>query len=249
LLQHEIWETADGIDWSFEQMPFTLGLGAIEGKPVVTQLFLRILGSVVTVAQTAILTTWLSYLPAHSAEIMSSFGQDGSCALTFYGDIENGDENLFDVLSGSCAGGGVLYKSNGGDLFAGLRIGEMIRERGLETAVSYDATCASACALAWLGGTKRYMFAESKIGFHAAYIVEDSEAKESGLGNALVGAYLTRIGLSVETVVFATSAKPDEMNWLNYFDASGVGITANLLGDSDREWIDSLDQKSISKTH
>ncbi len=36
-------------------------------------------------------------------------------------------------------------------------------------------------------------------------------ADESGLGNALVGAYLTTLGLPESTVIFAASARPDEL--------------------------------------
>lgn len=131
--------------------------------------------------------------PTWSAEIYTNFPPDGSCAITFYGEIVEGDDNLFDILTPDCLGGGVLFKSDGGHLLTGLRLGEMIRRKGLETAVSYDAQCASACALAWLGGTRRYMFRESRIGFHSAYVVDGEEARESSVGNALIGAYLTRL--------------------------------------------------------
>ncbi len=201
------------------------------------------------VVSLSILASCVCFATAEAAEIYTNFPPDGSCAITFYGDIEQGDENLFDILTPDCRGGGVLFKSNGGHLLAGLRIGELIRQKGLETAVSYDATCASACALAWLGGTKRYMFMDSLIGFHAAYIADGGEARESGVANALVGAYLTNLGLSVETVIFATSAKPEQMNWLNYPSAKDIGIEAVLLTDADRAWIDSLDSTALSPTN
>ncbi len=112
-----------------------------------------------------------------------------------YGEIKLGDENIFDALTPDCNGGGVLLKSDGGSLAAGLRIGELIREKGLETAVAFDARCASACALAWLGGTKRYMSASSQIGFHAAYTVNDlGTPNESGLGSPKIRSDLRRVG-------------------------------------------------------
>ena len=106
---------------------------------------------------------------ADAAQVFANFGPGGNCAVTFKGEIKVGDENVFNALTPDCNGGGVLLKSDGGSLIAGLRIGELIREKGLETAVAFDARCASACALAWLGGTKRYMSTSSQIGFHAAY--------------------------------------------------------------------------------
>lgn len=182
---------------------------------------------------------------AKSAAIYTNFAQDGSCAITFYGDIVKGDDNLFDVLTPDCKGGGVLLKSKRGALEAGLRLGELIRQKGLETAVAFDAQCASACALAWLGGIKRHMATSSRIGFHAAYVMKGDLAFESGVGNALIGVYLTSLGLPKKTVIYITSAKPEGMNWLDYRDAAMLGISAQLLTENDREWIEKLDSTAI----
>jgi hypothetical protein len=180
---------------------------------------------------------------AKAAQIFSNVGPDGSCAITFYGDIKPGDETVFNALTPDCKAGGVLLKSDGGSLAAGLRIGELIREKGLETAVAFDARCASACALAWLGGSKRYMSTSSWIGFHAAYTVNDlGSANESGLGNALVGAYMTTLGLPKSAVIFAASARPDEMNWLTASHALQIGIDVVVLSKADYAWIEALDQ-------
>jgi hypothetical protein len=185
----------------------------------------------------------LSKGSAEAANVYANFGPDGSCAVTFYGEIKLGDENIFNALTPDCRGGGVLLKSDGGSLAAGLRIGELIREKGLETAVAFDARCASACALAWLGGTKRYMSTSSWIGFHAAYTVSDlGAAAESGLGNALVGAYMTTLGLSKSAVVFAASARPNEMNWLTAERAAKLDINVVVLSKADYAWIEALDQ-------
>jgi hypothetical protein len=58
-------------------------------------------------------------------------------------------------------------------LVAGIDIGKAIRLKDFETAVvsnkNSKTICASACALAWLGGTRRFMSATARIGFHAAY--------------------------------------------------------------------------------
>ncbi len=180
---------------------------------------------------------------AEAAKVFANFGPDGSCAVTFYGEIKLGDENVFNALTPDCKGGGVLLKSEGGSLVAGLRIGELIREKGLETAVAFDARCASACALAWLGGTKRYMSTSSWIGFHAAYTLDDlGTANESGIGNALVGAYMTTLGLPKSAVIFAASAKPNEMNWLTSGHALQLGIDVVVLSKADYAWIEALDQ-------
>jgi len=78
----------------------------------------------------------------------------------------------------------VALESDGGSLLAGIRIGETIRLRGFVTVVPNGARCASACAIAWLGGAQRFMGEQALIGFHAAYRKETTGASESGMGNA-----------------------------------------------------------------
>jgi hypothetical protein len=50
----------------------------------------------------------------------------------------------------------IRLSSPGGDLFAGMALGEAIRKERFGAVVAKDTTCASACALAFLGGTARY---------------------------------------------------------------------------------------------
>ncbi|HEU4654732.1 MAG TPA: ATP-dependent Clp protease adaptor ClpS [Steroidobacteraceae bacterium] len=58
----------------------------------------------------------------------------------------------------------VVLESPGGLASEGIRMGRVIRERGLNTFVESD--CASACTLAFLGGVKRYLSVEGRLGFH-----------------------------------------------------------------------------------
>jgi transposase len=95
------------------------------------------------------------------------------------------------------------------------------------TVVAGDARCASACAIAWLGGTPRLMSAEARVGFHAAYNSETGQ--ETGVGNALVGAYLNKIGLPYSAVFYITRAAPNSMTWLNIADAEKQGIDVEPL--------------------
>ena len=123
----------------------------------------------------------------------------------------------------------VMLASDGGSVIAGISIGKTIRARNFETAVPDGVRCASACALAWLGGTSRFMSAGARVGFHAAYTKEGGTVQESGVANALVGSYLARLGLSDTAIVYITSAHPDEMQWLTMSDARQVGIEAAPL--------------------
>ena len=151
------------------------------------------------------------------------------------GYIDEGDANRFKEIAIKAEVGAVLFDSPGGVLIEGLGIGELIQSHGFKTGVAPSAVCASACALAWLAGDPRYMDPSALIGFHAAYALQDGKAEESGVANALVGAYLTKLGLGYEAVIFATSAAPDGMNWLNSAQARAAGIDLILLSSDGSE--------------
>ena len=50
----------------------------------------------------------------------------------------------------------IKLSSPGGNLFEGMALGEAIRRARFNAVVGRGTTCASACALAFLGGTARY---------------------------------------------------------------------------------------------
>jgi len=145
------------------------------------------------------------------------------------GEIVQGDADRFLETVRAIDLGAVLLKSPGGNLVEGLLIGRAIRASGFTTGVAPGTACASACALAWLGGETRYMDPTALVGFHAAYVEENGRVSESGVGNALVGAYLNELGLGFDAVVFVSSAAPNEMNWLNAAKAQQAGIDVVLL--------------------
>jgi peptidoglycan hydrolase-like protein with peptidoglycan-binding domain len=62
------------------------------------------------------------------------------------------------------------------------------------------------------------------VGFHAAYRTERNEPEISAPANALVGAYLSRLGLPDRAISYITSAPPQGMTWLSFNDAEKVGI-------------------------
>jgi hypothetical protein len=118
----------------------------------------------------------------------------------------------------------INFQSPGGSLTAGIDIGTQIRLRNYTTLVPSGTLCASACATAWLGGTKRLMGPGALIGFHAAYVDQNGQAIETGLGNALLGAYLNKLGLPDRAIVFITQAHPNDLTWLTMADAAREGI-------------------------
>jgi hypothetical protein len=122
----------------------------------------------------------------------------------------------------------VMFSSNGGSLLAGIEIGRMMRLKGFQSLVPDGASCASACALAWLGAAKRLMGPTGQVGFHAVYILKDGAASPDPGANALMVAYLNEIGLPGRAVLYITSTAPQEMAWLKLEDAQRLGIDVSL---------------------
>src|SRR5215470_5342444 len=167
---------------------------------------------------------------AHGAAVTIEPRSNGQPSLVLVdGKLEKGDGDQFRSKTAFLSNAVVSFRSDGGSVAAGLQIGEIIRLKGFTTSVSGDARCASACALAWLGGTKRLMSTESKIGFHAAYT---PDGRETGVGNALIGAYLNKIGLPYSAVVYITQAAPRSMTWLSATEAKKHGIDVELVGST-----------------
>ena len=114
--------------------------------------------------------------------------------------------------------------SLGGNLMAGLRLGEMIRKAGMNTMVgrsiplegitnifSYDsATCASACAYAFLGGVTRDYGDRDFFGLHRFGV--DGKAisgDDAQVISSIISAYIQRMGID-QAVLRAAASAPFE---------------------------------------
>ena len=111
----------------------------------------------------------------HAAEIMLSDGQSMGCQLRIDGPIATGDADRLDEAlrdlpfpeGTSPVGQRVCLNSTGGSLVEAVRMGDLIAERFMGTAVPEAATCEGACALVFLGGglpIRRRMAISSRTG-------------------------------------------------------------------------------------
>jgi hypothetical protein len=142
--------------------------------------------------------------------------------IVLRGDFLQEDVEQFRALTAFIPRAAIVLISDGGVLWAGIEIGRIIRLKGFATLIPDNARCASACAIAWLGGVRRLAGPHAAIGFHAASV--GTGGPETGLGNALLGAYLNQIGLPDIAIAYITVASPQSMTWLNFEDARKIGI-------------------------
>lgn len=170
--------------------------------------------------------TLLMPLKASAAEIAEHdiSGVDRGKMIVVSGTIDFGDDRRFASIAAQARNGIVFFNSPGGSLDAAIQMGKVIRVMGLVTYVSDGDICVSACALAWLGGSARFMSPSAKVGFHAAYVDNRGEKEVSSVGNAIVGGYLNGLGFSENAIAYITSAPPEGVRWLTFDDAGKVGI-------------------------
>jgi hypothetical protein len=165
---------------------------------------------------------------AQAASITVSTGPNSKGVLSNYvtikGDIVEGDYQRFLRATLNLRTAFVVLESNGG-LMEGLAIGEVVRERKYSTVIY--TKCASVCGFIWLAGTDRFIASNGHVGFHGVYF-ESSKEVSSG-GNAVLGAYLSKLGLSLSAIRYLTSAKPYEMEWLTREKAQQYGIDAYTI--------------------
>ncbi len=165
---------------------------------------------------------------AHAAKIVAQPTADPALELIVVaGKFEEHDGEAFATLTAKYPHAIISFESPGGALIAGLQMGNVIRLRHYATFVHAGAMCASACAIAWTAGTPRFMQDGSRIGFHSAYNTGDMSI--TGPGNALIGAYLSRLGLSDAAIVYLERAKPDDITWLTLSAAQDIGMEVRLL--------------------
>ena len=161
-----------------------------------------------------------------SAGIAHSTLADGTEGIYVTGEIQLGDDAAFRDITGRFPDAVVFLESPGGTVIPALEIGRLVRERGYRTVVIEGGTCASSCALIWLAGAPRHLAPGARVGFHASSTQgEDGRLVESGLSNAFVGYYLSKLELSESAVVFATMTSPYALNWLTAENSEGAGIS------------------------
>src|SRR5262249_27033878 len=121
----------------------------------------------------------------------------------------------------------VTLISNGGSMHPAWQISDQVRNRGMSTFMPGDRTCTSACAFIWLAGWPRAVGDTPQIGFHALY--DPTTRQESGKANALLGAYLSSLGLGYKAIAFMTRKGPTSLEWLTPDLARELGVALSML--------------------
>jgi hypothetical protein len=164
-------------------------------------------------------------------------GSDEVSFIEIKGKIKPGDADRFDAEANKVSTKPhpvyVLLSGPGGTLLDSLHIGTAIRSKGWYTSVPVKKECDSSCAYIWLAGVSRAADVSSRIGFHAVY---DMNTKlEMGSGNAILGAYLAIMGVSLPAISYLTSAGAFKMTYLTSDAAKkfDIAVVGSLPKDAD----------------
>lgn len=167
---------------------------------------------------------------ATCAEITHESSSNGTGVIAIQGEISARDAVTFREIALRYRRAVVGLESNGGELLPAIEIGKLIQLAGFDTVVPSRAVCASSCALIWLAGERRLLASDGQVGFHASYRAKNGRLEESGVANALIGSYLTSLGLPRSAIIFATTAPPDEILWLTAANKRMAAIDFETIG-------------------
>jgi hypothetical protein len=126
----------------------------------------------------------------------------------------------------------VYLASPGGSLYEGMRLGMFFKNRRIKTVVEGDGVCASACALAFLGGRDkqgrpwRSSSSNSLLGFHAfsspGSSLQDANETQAVVSDVL--SYGREVDAPLELLILNFSTPSDAMYWLDEDEICSLGI-------------------------
>ena len=174
----------------------------------------------------------------------SGSGAFGDTALVYLdGRIDAGaPDRLSRALGGIDGKVAVWLHSRGGNAFAGMQLGRIIRARGASTHIIDSRTllpgeCYSACALAFLGGVHRFIDHGARYGVHRASLPADRSGGERDLGQDLstaIGSYMHEMTIDPRLMDLWEKAAPDEMYVLSSQEARNLRVVND--GREPPEW-------------
>ena len=129
----------------------------------------------------------------------------------------------------------IWLNSPGGNLFAGMQLGRVIRKHGASTHIIDSRTllpgeCYSACSVAFLGGVYRFNDNGARYGVHRTSLRGGPKTGDPDLDQDLssaIRAYVREMGVDARLVDLWLKARPDEMYVLSEREARVLGVVNN----------------------
>jgi hypothetical protein len=146
------------------------------------------------------------------------------------GQIDKDTPEQFKVIAKDFPRGGwVALSSPGGNLIAGMQLGMVIRDLGLNTTIGNTdfspPDCSSACAYAFLGGISRKLTPGSRYGLHQFRGTDKAiNAEETQKLSAALGKYLDIMGVERRLLDYAQMTSSDRVTFLSLSQAQMLKV-------------------------
>lgn len=194
----------------------------------------------IAVASWAVFVSFALSLTASEAalQFQADSTSDGLRFIVASGDFGASDDlRPFAALVVSSQARFVTFNSPGGNIYKAMELGRLIRGSGLSTIQLRASQCASACALAFLGGVRRGAEPGS-IGVHQSSFDNSSALSRdeavSGVqhGTADVIAYLVEMGIDPALLQVALSYDSADMRYLSGSEMTQYRVTTDTPSET-----------------
>lgn len=136
----------------------------------------------------------------------------------------------------------VLLNSDGGEVLAAIRLGQLLRRNGAEVWVLPDSTCSSACVLVLAGGVSRVVSPGARIGIHRPYFTSEefsrlsfAESQDSYRKlSLLVRDYLSEMG--IDNSLFTAMMRIESRNMTLITDEFAQAVQLDGEEPAHQEW-------------
>jgi len=197
-------------------------------------------------------TKWLMVLALAlafiSTEAFSIEIEHQGYRIVLSGEISSNDFEKFYEVTNNKMIVPIYLDSGGGLVTEAIKIGNLIRERGYETRLAANSTCASACVILLAGGVMRSADPTSRIGIHMSSgifndetiqkvtaLIEDEGLSqmpfivsffegEAGKVTLMQVNYFLKMGVSLRLLEHATSVHHLDIAWLTPSQAKDFNI-------------------------
>jgi len=126
----------------------------------------------------------------------------------------------------------IYLASPGGNLYEGMRLGLFLHQNRIRTVVEGGYDCASACALAFLGGTGndgkpwRSSSTDSRLGFHAFKGIAGSTFHADEVQSIVADMlrYGKTVSAPIDLLIAGFSTPSEDIFWVSNSDVCSLGI-------------------------
>ena len=155
--------------------------------------------------------------------------KEGRDVVLLSGEMQAGDAaQIVAAIQGANMAGrlvsGVRLNSPGGSLAEGIKIADTIRYAKVATVVVNDATCASACFVAFAAGAEKYVSYSAAVGVHGAS-VDGQETEGSRSATVAMAKVVKELGVPSSIIGQMVVTPPGQMVWLQPADLQSMGVT------------------------